>query len=295
MDRTNYIIRQLGRTKNKRYELYCVTRIIHLLNNLDVKFVTQQYVSRPDGFALMDLYFPQIQLHVEVDEEGHKSQVEADKMRESDIVAVTDKQIEHIDASKNISITEINDRIDEIVAKINAKIVELKDDFIPWDIKTEFNPQTYIDLGYIKLSDNVAFKTIKDVCNCFGHNYKGWQRAEASHPDKDTIIWCPKLFLDGQKQEGEWDNTISADGQTITEKNSASKEKAEEHVNIHINNKEKAHKRIVFIKIKDNLGVILYRFRGLYKLNLMKSNVTHGLIWERAKTEIPTYKHLKVR
>jgi len=28
MDRTNYMVRQLGRTKNKRHELYCVRRCL---------------------------------------------------------------------------------------------------------------------------------------------------------------------------------------------------------------------------------------------------------------------------
>lgn len=32
-DLTDYVIRQLGRTKNKRYEAYVVSRIIHLLND----------------------------------------------------------------------------------------------------------------------------------------------------------------------------------------------------------------------------------------------------------------------
>ncbi|AFI93898.1 hypothetical protein ABTJ_00229 [Acinetobacter baumannii MDR-TJ] len=43
-DLTDYVIRQLGRTKNKRYEAYVVSRIIHLLNDFTLKFVTQQFV-----------------------------------------------------------------------------------------------------------------------------------------------------------------------------------------------------------------------------------------------------------
>ncbi len=45
MDKKEYIIRQLNRAKNKKYELYVISRIIHLLDNNDIKFVTQQYVS----------------------------------------------------------------------------------------------------------------------------------------------------------------------------------------------------------------------------------------------------------
>ena len=68
LDKKEYIIRQLARTKNKKYEQYVVSRIVHRLNMDDVKFVTQQYVSKPTGRALTDLFFPQIKLHIEVDE-----------------------------------------------------------------------------------------------------------------------------------------------------------------------------------------------------------------------------------
>ena len=87
MDKKEYIIRQLGRTKNKKYETYVVTRIIHLLNDFTIKFVTQQYVTRPEGRALTDLYFPQFGVHIEVDEvhHFHDVNIEADKLREAAI------------------------------------------------------------------------------------------------------------------------------------------------------------------------------------------------------------------
>lgn len=37
----DYVILQLGYTKNKPYEAYVVSRIIHLLNEFTLKFVTQ--------------------------------------------------------------------------------------------------------------------------------------------------------------------------------------------------------------------------------------------------------------
>lgn len=99
MDKKEYIIRQLGRTKNKKYEAYVVSRIIHLLNNFDIKIVTQQYVVRPEGRALTDLFFPQLSIHIEVDEEHHKSNIQDDKIREADIVNATNHTILRIDMS----------------------------------------------------------------------------------------------------------------------------------------------------------------------------------------------------
>jgi very-short-patch-repair endonuclease len=119
MDKKEYIIRQLGRTKNKKYEVYVVSRIIHLLNNFDIKFVTQQYVTRPEGRALTDLFFPQVNLHIEVDEPYHKDNIENDKIREADIVNATNHEVLRVDVSK--SIEDINSQIHEIVENILSK------------------------------------------------------------------------------------------------------------------------------------------------------------------------------
>ena len=48
-------------------------------------------------------------------------------------------------------------------------------------------------------------------------------------------------------------------------------------------------KRIVFAKVKGNLGDIMYRFKGLYELNLEKTTVADCLYWERINTRILTY------
>jgi len=34
----------------------------------------------------------------------------------------------------------------------------------------------YIEIGYIDVNDDVAFRRIFEACNIFGHNYKGFQR-----------------------------------------------------------------------------------------------------------------------
>jgi very-short-patch-repair endonuclease len=284
MDKKEYIIRQLGRTKNKKYEAYVVSRIIHLLNDFNIKFVTQQYVTRPEGRALTDLFFPQMCLHIEVDEPYHKDIIENDKVREADIINATNHKILRVDVSK--SIEDINFQIDVIVDEITNKIKQLTDEnsFVPWNIDLEFNTETYIKRGYIDTSDNVAFKTIKDACNCFGHNYSGWMKGGAPHPDSDTWLWFPKLF-----PNGEWRNSISFDEEIITERNEDD-EKAKEHIDGYIKQTNgMQHKRIVFANVKGNLGDKLYRFRGLYELSIKDSGFPIGLIWQRKLTRVNTY------
>jgi len=145
-------------------------------------------------------------------------------------------------------------------------------------------PETYIKKGYIDIADNVAFRLIKDACNCFGHTYLGYQRGGAPHPyDDDTLLWFPKLFPNGV-----WINTISDDEVTITEKNEDDKED-EVHISKIVNGE--IHKRIVFAK--DNFRGSLYRFRGLYELNLKESNLEIGLVWKRTATRVKTYPQKK--
>lgn len=282
MDKKDYIVRQLGRTKNKRYEAYVISRVIHLLNDFSIKFVTQQYVTRPDGRALTDLYFPQFGFHIEVDEGQHfcQANIEADKIREADIINATGHEILRIDVTK--SFDDINTQIDFAVQKIQS--MRQRTSFLPWDIDSEFDSATYVNRGYIDIKDNVAFKTIKDACNCFGHNYTGYQRAGAVHPDHNIMLWFPKLF-----PNGEWDNQISSDEEVIIERNEDEK-KAKQHYSSHINNKKKhKHQRIVFAKVRGNLGDVLYRFRGQYQLDVRDSNEKIGLIWRRIKTRVRTY------
>lgn len=288
--KTEHILRQLGRTKNKKFEMLIISRILHRLNNFDIKFVTQQYVSRPNGkHALTDLYFPQLNTHIEVDEGFHKEtqNVDRDRIRQEDIVrAVENTKFERIDATGTIE--KINQRVDELVEVLRERIEDLKfppsdstSKYVAWDIDAESNPETYKKLGHIDLKDNVAFRTIYEACNCFGHNFKGYQRGGAGHEDDDTILWFPKLY-----PNGEWENSITFDEEQITEKN-IDPEKAVIHVDSHINGV--VTKRIVFARVKNNLGEVMYRFRGTYELNKLESLKVKALVWDRIATRVDTY------
>ena len=278
-----YIKSQLAKTNKKNDENYVITRIWNKLDNEDIKFVTQQYIIRQDGrYALTDMYFPQINLHVEIDEGYHQNevQVQKDKIRENDIISITDHEIKRMAIIGNLK--SINEQIDHLVEYINNKIKEMGKDFIPWDIEKEFSPQTYIKKGSIKLSDNVAFRTCADVANVFGYSYKGYQRGGTTHPYYDDVmIWFPKLF-----PNGEWDNSISPDGKIIRERN-VHEEKVDSHINDVINNQ--IHKRIVFAKVKGPLGEVVYKFKGEFELDILFSKQERCLIWKRISDTVKTF------
>lgn len=135
MNKLDYISKQFSKARHKKYEHYVITRIWHLLNNLSLKFVTQQYVSRPDGRAMTDMFFPQLKLHIEVDEGYHKKdkQIEWDKLREIDIININNHEILRVDVTKGIK--DVNLRINEIVNIIKGKKQNVEN-FSEWDMST---------------------------------------------------------------------------------------------------------------------------------------------------------------
>lgn len=281
MNQLDYITRQLSRAQKKRFENYVVTRIWHLLNDLELKFTTQQYVSRPEGIALTDMYFPQLGIHIEVDEPHHKKQIEKDEIRELDIINATGHQLCRIDASKDL--TSINQQIDEVI-QIIITTKENNLNFKPWDFEADYNTQTYIDKGFIDLTDDCAFRTMVDAANCFGYSYKpkGIWTGGVRHPkENNTIIWFPKLY-----ENNGWNNSISDDEDLIKEISLI-----QENIIPHIERTlaEKIYRRIVFARVKSPLGDIMYRFKGLYELDLTSTNNENGLIWRRIAKQVQTY------
>ncbi|CAA0120424.1 AbaSI family restriction endonuclease [Zhongshania aliphaticivorans] len=292
MDKKEYIVRQLARTKHKKYEQYVVSRIIHLLNDFDIKFITQQHVARPQGRALTDLFFPQFGYHVEVLEGQHfyLDNIESDKMREADIINATGHTFREVaveceivdDQKRVVALEDINGEIDKIVFEL--KELSKSTDFVPWDIDAEMNPETYIKRGFVDTKDDVFFRTIKDACNCFGHSYKVYQRAGAKHPEGEAMLWFPKLY-----KNDEWDNQISRDEETITEK-AINDDINVSHVGRHLDNPRKhKNKRIVFARVRGSLGDVFYRFRGVYQLDRDQSNNDTGLVWRRVGTRAVTF------
>ncbi|CEG29419.1 AbaSI family restriction endonuclease [Bacillus sp. B-jedd] len=278
-----YVKSQIAKTNKKNDENYVVTRVWNKLDNEDIKFITQQYVVRENGkYALTDMFFPQFNLHIEIDEGYHQSgiQVQKDLIRENDIISMTDHEIKRIDVTKGLK--AVHEQIDDVVRYINMRIKDLGTNFIPWEVEKEFSPETYIKRGEINLRDNVAFKTCADVANVFGHSYKGYQRGGTTHPYYDDVmIWFPKLF-----PNGEWDNSISPDGKIIREKN-IHEFKIDNHINEVIHNQK--HKRIVFAKVKGPLGHIMYKFKGEFELDISASIKERCLIWKRISETVKTF------
>lgn len=279
MNKLEFVAKQLDKTKKKKYEQLVVHRIWNTLNDLRVKFVTQQFVKRPEGRAMTDMYFPQLGIHIEVDEGHHKARIEADKHREADIVDATGHQIFRVVVTE--SIETIHKECDRIADIIRSKITS-DSGFRPWDLEAEMNPQTYIDKGYIDVSDDAAFRTMADAASCFGKYYKGLQRAYIKHPMEIGIrLWFPKFY-----ENEEWNNQLSDDEFTITE---FCKIEGRLHSQIDETLAAKPETRILFARVRGPLGDLLYRYKGEYEVDREQTNYQNGVIITRKATRSKTY------
>ncbi|WP_294359549.1 AbaSI family restriction endonuclease [uncultured Clostridium sp.] len=171
----DYLIKTLSRTKRKDYENYIVNAIYHKLGRLDIKPVTQQYVKRSDGkYALIDLYFPQINYGIECDEAYHIDNEERDLKRE----LTMEQMLDSVEETQGFILRRVKayESIDSIEQQINFIVSEINDllnerEITKWDI--DMDPAEYaISKGEICIGDRLQFEKIIDICKCFNKKYK---------------------------------------------------------------------------------------------------------------------------
>lgn len=266
MTKQEYIIKSLKRIVHKDWEIFIISRILHKLD--DIEFITQQLVRRKDGTrALTDLYFPQFNLHLEIDEPHHVNQSEADDLRSRDIIEVTQHTIERIKIygpdHKVRPLEQIRKDVDAFVSKIELCKAESnkEEKFTPWDI--DLGPEKYIQRGKISVASNVVLRTQVNVLRLFGFTGKILQRGAWKIPNKGAQVWFPRLY-----EYDIWNNELSPDGKTIYERALNDNQKA---MNSIVKQRENRQNReclhIVFAKARDALGFNMLRYVGTFKMN----------------------------
>ena len=261
-------------TKDKEMENYVVNAIWARLDDLNVKPVTQQYVRRPNGYALIDLYFPQINYGVECDEAYHTDNTLKDAAREIDLQTALSAcsedglTIRRVDAT--LDADALHARIREIVCEIRQKVAEKGEQLSPW-LEQEEEWRSIKERGILRTEDAYSFKTIADICQkCFGKDANYRIQRSFFHVADDRMLWCPKLAIelpDGSKvaQSRGWINELSADWNVIIEHNDSGATPV----------KHPDKPRYTFAKSKDERGEDAYRFIGVFKWNETKPNGDH--------------------
>lgn len=237
-----------------------------------VQPVTQQYLKRFDGsYALIDMYFPQINFAIECDEAFHKENLDRDRIRELSMEEALDSfqetsgfVLRRIDVDQDIEgiDNQINTIVREIGELFSSKIIE------EWDINE--NPsQIVLDKGSISISDPVRFNTILEITRCFGKHYKGMQLAYFSIDEKN-MLWCPNL---SEEIEGKmistgshgWINYLSSDWRTIFE----TRDKLDKMTGLE---KQGYKPRITFAHSRNPFGRRVYRFIGVFEFSNVDSS-----------------------
>ena len=276
-----YILKSFSKLRNKKWELYVITRIIHLLNDPEIEFVCQQPIKSKDGERfLTDLCFPALKLYCEIDEQHHANEENsnADVYREKEIIDATGFKERRIlvfdDKINDRDLKDIDDEIDKFIVFIRQR----KEDFLsegkfePWNYERKFDPYYYMDKGYLNVEENVRFKYHKDALRFFGYEGDHHQSATWKIPGTKKKVWFPKLY-----ENKEWINTLSENGETIT---MIKKDKSKI--------KKKEEFPIVFAHYKDSLSQVFYKFLGEFRLEV-KSEFEHK--FHRTSTKID-YKKL---
>lgn len=278
MDKTEYLVKTLSRTKRKDYENYVINRLYHQLDDLDIKPVSQQYAKRKGGgYAMIDLYFPQFNIGIECDEAHHLSQAEMDELRFTDIITAIPefKNYEEIkipvtykvDGETRIrDINEINAEISKVVEEIRKRKVSDKN-FKAWDASPDV--EKAIVKGELDVEDDFIFTQLelRSFFDKTGLVQRGYYSINDAYH-----IWLPGLavkqddkYIPFDKKKGHL-NIISQDGKIIKEYETEDSKKM-----------DKGTPRIVFVKIKDPiLNHMVYKFAGVFEksneVELIKEN-----------------------
>ena len=290
ISKETYVTKNFQKISNKRWELYVITRVIHLLNDPEIEYVCQQYINPPKNreYYLADLAFPSLRLYLEIDEGQHGSQVHksADIKRDAEILEATDWQCQRIAVFVEQNNTKVdkklevlNKEIDDFVQFIRNRKQNLisQGNSISWNYEEKYLPATYRKQQIINVKDNVALLNHRDVLRLFGYSKGHYQRAVWTVDNFHEIVWFPKLY-----PNADWVNEFNEETGSILQ---FRKDKTP-----HPMPAGDDPDRIVFAHHKNIFGQTLYKFYGVYAPDISMSDpVNH--YFKRIKTSIDLKKY----
>lgn len=264
-NKETYITRTFQKLSGKRWELYVVTRVVHLLNDPDIEYVCQQYINPPQNksYYLADLAFPSLKLYLEIDEGQHSSESHkrSDARRDAEILDATDWECKRISV-ENKKIDLINQEIDDFIRFVVAKKESFirRGNIITWNYEEKFQPDFYIKKSKIRVEDNVSLLSHRDVLRLFGYKGGHYQRGAWPIVRFNEMVWFPKLY-----PNSDWENSFNKETNTITEHRKDKSVIGPPDQNDQPNRLVFAHQRNIF-------GQTVYKFYGIFRTDLSRSN-----------------------
>lgn len=267
------IAKSLSKIKHKKYELYVLSRIVHGLNDPGIKFKFQQYAKRNENgkYALIDLFLPQFNIAIEVDEAYHLAQLTEDEVRQNDI-EVLNIDVKRVDCSEGI--VSVNTQTDRIISEIIKE--RDKSTFNEWDGLSGY--EHYKNKREFNVEDDTELCSVTEICNCFGFKSSVQSGGRNIHnsgdidgPSEKFLIWWPKEnYADSNGEiSGAWYNkmVITDEGTIIIHEYALDNNKRREHVEKTLK-EEMKKKRIVFYRKGNMFNETLYRFAGVFELDV---------------------------
>ena len=288
-----YLLRNFSKINHKKWELYVVTRVLHLLADDDVEYVCQQYINPPNSskYYLADLCFPSLKLYLEINEGQHASSehVMNDKIRQREILDATDWEQISIDVYtkdgsgklKDRSLGEVDNEINNFLNYIKAKKKKIeteRGEKLTWNYEEKFSPHVHIQKGYLDVTDNVVFLYHKDALRLFGYKGSHYQRAYWRIKGHNQAVWFPKLY-----DNEPWKNSLSKNYEEIIQQKIVNGNLED----IPLPRKEN---RIVFGHYKNILGQTVYKFYGEYKVDWDKT-VPNSHVFKRINSRLNLLKY----
>ena len=139
-----------------------------------------------------------------------------------------------------------------------------------------------IERGFIKISDDISFRTKAECASLFGRNYSNILRGGIAHPKEDKsqlIFW----------QEGEnegWENGYIVDeNKEIIKFTERRKSRHSEWVTERTGIFNTREENIIFYKLKGER----YKFRGIFHIDKEETISTGVIVYKRVSTEATTY------
>lgn len=276
MTKLEYLRIIFANTKGKSFENYVINQIWSKVENLGLYPVTQQYVKRPNGYALIDLYFPQINFAIEVDElPYHDNNILSDNMRMEDIFSsIPDINIERI---REEDYESVKNQIEKIVRIIEQRVGDTGR--LTWEEnwKEREHEEKFLSIkkrGKLLVSDTIGFSRVKVMNDIFNMGLsEGYLKFGKSFFKKSDTerIWFPHLT-----PQKDWENWVSDNWEFIYEKYIGKR-------NIKVDDVTDELLRYTFAKYKDPLGEISYRFIGVFKNENYNNNIR---TYKRVSTEL---------
>ncbi len=271
MKKIEYIARSLSRSTKNVYENYVLNAIYQKVNNPELEIKTQENMQTSAGSNYrIDMYLPQLQIAIEIDEPFHSGQKDADIKRENEIKlqAIIEGygnriNIDRIKITKETTLEELNAQIDILVDKINEKIRQKGKEFEWIDDKKKI--ERIEQRGFIKIND--SFSTNYEVLNLvLNKNFKGYQRG--AYFFGNSAIWFPVISKYDKKEDcvsshRTWINYYSKNKQYIYEKSNDPIKQKDKKIKADEDLKNKAE-RIIFAKERDSFGKPVTIFVGVY-------------------------------